>query len=149
MSGLKIVLFDELYKTNSLSPLGIQYMGQQRLDAWLGVGKVKFEVAQLAERQFKFTLWREYGPWYQDPKPFSNCNDNIVDFDAAIFLGKNYQTGTVADFTEHPGWCIWSPDIKTIFLPDMRDMAKKHHGTRIKSIEVDNNLDHIDLIITY
>ena len=148
MSGIRIVLFDELYKTNSLSPLGIQYMGQQRLDAWLGPGKVKFEVAQLAERQFKFTLWREYGPWYQDPKPFSNCNDTIFAWDQQIFLGTDYQTGTQADFQNHTARYIISYGIPD-FLREMRDMAKKHHGTRIKSIEVDNNLDHIDLILTY
>lgn len=31
----------------------------------------------------------------------------------------------------------------------MKQMAKKHHGTRIKSIEVDNNLDHIELKVVY
>ena len=149
MSGIKIVLFDELYKTNSLSPLGIQYMGQQRLDAWLGVGKVKFEVAQLAERQFKFTIWRTYGQWYEDPKRFSDCNETINSWDENIFLGTDYQTGTVADFSTHPGPYIISNCVQSIFLPEMKAMAKKYHGTRIKSIEVDNNLDHIDLVITY
>lgn len=48
MSGIRIVLFDELYKTNSLAPSGIELLGQIRLDQWLGPGKVKFEVAQLA-----------------------------------------------------------------------------------------------------
>ena len=146
---MKIVLFDTVYSTKSLSPKGIQTLAQMRLDAWLGIGKVKFDVVQLADRTFKFTLWRDYGSWYEDPKRFSDCNEHILDFDANIFLGTNYQTGTVADFSQHPGWCIWYPDIKSIFLRDMRDMAKKYHGTRIKNIEVDNNLDHIDLVITY
>ena len=149
MSGIKIVLFDELYKTNSLSPLGIQYMGQQRLDAWLGVGKVKFEVAQLEVRKFKFTIWRTYGQWYEDPKRFSDCNETINSWDENIFLGTDYQTGTVADFSTHTGRYIISNDVNSIFLPEMRAMAKKYHGTRIKSIDVDNNLDHIDLVITY
>ena len=146
---MKIVIFDTVYNTKSLSPRGIQTLAQMRLDAWLGIDKVKLDVVQLADRAFKFTLWRDYGPWYKDPKCFSNCNENIVDVDANIFLGTNYQTGTVADFSQHPGWCIWQPDIKTIFLRDMRDMARKYHGTRIKSIEADNYLDHIDLVITY
>lgn len=149
MSGIRIVLFDELYKTNSLSPLGIQYMGQQRLDAWLGVGKVKFEVAQLEDRKFKFTLWRTYGQWYEDPKRFSDCNETINSWDENIFLGTDYQTGTRADFSTHPGPYILSFGVQENFLPDLRNMAKKYHGTRIKSIEVDNNLDHIDLVITY
>ena len=146
---MKIVLFDTVYNTKSLSLKGIQTLAQMRLDAWLGIDKVKLDVVQLADRTFKFTLWREYGPWYKDPKCVSNCNEHIVDYDANIFLGTNYQTGTVADFSQHPGWCIWYPDIKSIFLRDMRDRAKRYHGTRIKSIEVDNNLDHIDLVISY
>ena len=68
----------------------------------------------------------------------------------ALCYSPVYETmGTVADFSQHPSCCIWNPDIKSIFLPDMRAIAKKHHGTRIKSIEADNNLDHIDLTITY
>ncbi len=146
---MKIVLFDHCYNTKTLSTLGIQALGQHRLDQWLGKDNVKFEVSQLSEESFKFTLWRQYGNWYKDPKPFSDCNEHIVDFDEAIFLGVGYQTGTTADFSQHPGWCIWNDDIKTIFLPKMREIAKKYHGTRIKSIEVDNNLDHIDMIINY
>ena len=146
---MKIVLFDYCYDTKSLSPLGIQTLAQNRLDQWLGPGKVKLDVQQTGPRQFKFTLLRTYGYWYKDPKPFSDCNEHIVDVDAAIFMGAGYQTGTVADFSQHPGWCIWNDDIKTIFLPKMKEIAKKYHGTRIKSIEVDNNLDHIDLILTY
>ena len=146
---MKIVLFDDLYDTKLMTPHDIQILGQLRLDQWLGKDKVKFEVDQVSDRVFKFTLWRTYGHWYEDPKRFSECNEHIVDVDALIFKGEGYQTGTVADFSKHPGWCIWNPDIKSIFLPDMREIAKKHHGTRIKSIEVDNNLDHIDLIITY
>ena len=149
MSGIRIVLFDELYKTNSLAPSGIELLGQDRLDAWLGKDKVKFEVAQLADRTFKFTLWRHYGPWYKDPKLWSDCNEKINSWDEAIFLGTEYQTGTEADFEHHPGPYIISNDIKSIFLPEMREMAKKHHGTRIKSIAVDNFLDHVELKIEY
>ena len=149
MSGIRIVLFDDLYPTNSLAPLGIQTLGQHRLDQWLGPGKVKFEVAQLADRTFKFTLWRTYGPWYEDPKRFSDCNETINSWDMNIFLADGYQTGTVADFENHPGPYIISNCVQSIFLPKMRDMARKYHGTRIKSIDVDNNLDHVVLTITY
>ena len=146
---MTIVLFDHPYSTKDWSPLGIQTLGQHRLDQWLGVGKVKFEVAQLAERQFKFTIWRTYGQWYEDPKRFSYCNGSINSWDENIFLGTDYQTGTYADFSTHPGPYIISNCVQSIFLPELREMAKKHHGTRIKSIDVDNNLDHVVLTITY
>lgn len=146
---MTIVLFDHPYSTKDWSPLGIQTLGQHRLDQWLGPGKVKFEVAQLEDRKFKFTIWRTYGQWYEDPKRFSDCNETLNSWDENIFLGTDYQTGTVADFSTHPGPYIISNDVKSIFLPEMKAMAKKYHGTRIKAIEVDNNLDHIDLVITY
>ena len=133
MSGIRIVLFDELYKTNSLAPSGIELLGQLRLDRWLGKDKVKFEVAQLAERQFKFTLWRTYGPWYEDPKRFSDCNETINSWDMNIFLADGYQTRTYANFSMHPGPYIISYGVQEDFLRNLRDMAKKHHGTRIKS----------------
>ena len=146
---MKVVIFDKLFDTNKLVKSEFERFAQWHLDIWLGQDKVKFEVKQIADKSAKFTLWRVYGDWYEDPKRFSDCNEHLVDIDACIFLGTNYQVGTVADFTKHPGWCIWQPDIKTMFLPDMKAMAKKHHGSRIKNIEVDNNLDHIDITITY
>ena len=149
MSGIRIVIFDELYPTSSFTPSDIESYGQRRLDAWLGVGKVKFEVAQLSDRTFKFTLWRTYGSWYDDPKRFSNCNETINSWDMNIFLADGYQTGTYADFSTHPGPYILSYGVQENFLRDLRAMAKKHHGTRIKAIDVDNNLDHVVLTITY
>lgn len=146
---MTIVLFDHPYSTKDWSPLGIQTLGQHRLDQWLGPGKVKFDVAQLSDRTFKFTLWRTYGPWYEDPKRFSDCNETINSWDENIFLGTDYQTGTYADFSTHPGPYILSYGVQENFLRDLRAMAKKHHGTRIKAIDVDNNLDHVVLTITY
>lgn len=146
---MKIVLFDYLYDTKQMTEVMIQGHGQHRLDQWLGKDKVKFEVKGIVDKTFRCTLWREYGIWYHDPGPFSSRNDSVVDVDAQIFLGRNYQTGTEVDFSEHPGWCIWYPDIETIFLPEMKKTARDHHGSRIKRIEVDNNLDHIDMTITY
>jgi len=124
-------------------------MGQMRLDRWLGKDKVKFVVEKISEKEWKFTIWRHDGPWYEDPKRFSDCNEHINSWDESIFLGTEYQTGTVADFETFTGPYIINNDIKSIFLPEMKQMAKKHHGTRIKSIEVDNNLDHIELKVVY
>lgn len=146
---MKIVLFDRLYDTKKLVLTDIQKFGQYRLDQWLGKAKVKFEIAQKNLKVFTVTLWREYGPWYEDPRPWSDHNEYIVDVDVAIFLAAGYQTGTVADFSEHLGWCIWRPDVETMFLPEMKEMAKRHHGSRIKHIAVDNYLDHVELTITY
>ena len=122
---MTIVLFDHPYSTKDWSPLGIQTLGQHRLDQWLGPGKVKFEVAQLEDRKFKFTIWKTYGQWYEDPKRFSYCNGSINSWDENIFLGTDYQTWTYADFSTHPGPYIISNGVQSIFLPELRDMAKK------------------------
>ena len=122
---MTIVLFDHPYSTKDWSPLGIQTLGQHRLDQWLGPGKVKFEVAQLEDRKFKFTIWKTYGQWYEDPKRFSYCNGSINSWDENIFLGTDYQTGTYADFSTHHGPYIISNCVQSIFLPELRDMAMK------------------------
>jgi len=150
-TNMKIVLFDECYDTKSLSALGMENQMQKRLDAWLGTGTVVVKVSlQEDVKKCVVTLWREYGDWYSDPKVFrSSCNDSIFTYDETIFLGRGYQTGTVMDLKTLNSRYIWSNDIKTIFLPSLKEMAKKYHGTRIKSIEVDNNLDHIELTLQY
>jgi hypothetical protein len=149
MSNIRIVLFDHLYRTKDWSVLGLQYQGQQDLDAWLGVGNVRLDVKRPSDRVLVYTLWRTYGPWYEDPKRFSDCNETINSWDENIFLGTDYQTGTYADFSTHTGPYIISPDVKSIFLREMREMARKHHGTRIKAVSVDNFLDHVELKIEY
>ena len=142
---MKYVLFDEVYNTKSLSAQGMSFMMQNRLDDWLGKGTVKVEVSLPAEKEMSVKLWRKYGTWYEDPKRFSNCNDSIYSFDEHIFLGTDYQTGTYADLTQHIGRYLIYDDVQSIFLPDMKEMAKRHHGSRIKSVSVDNNLDFIEL----
>ena len=89
---MKIVLFDYLYNTKEWSISDIQIQGQARLDSWLGPNKVRLDVAQLAEKQFKFTLWRKYGHWYQDPKPYSDCNVGINSASIAATLAPNPAT---------------------------------------------------------
>ena len=149
MSNIRIALFDHLYKTKDWSLSGLQAIGQIHLDDWLGKGNVRLDVQRPADRVLVYTLWRTYGPWYEDPKRFSDCNETINSWDENIFLGTDYQTGTYADFSTHPGPYIISNCVQSIFLPELRALAKKYHGTRIKSVEVDNNLDHVVLTITY
>lgn len=149
MSNIRVVLFDHLYRTKDWSLSGLQAIGQIHLDAWLGKGNVRLDVDRPQDRVLVYTLWRTYGSWYDDPKRFSNCNETINSWDMNIFLGDGYQTGTYADFSTHSGPYILSYGVQENFLRDLRAMAKKHHGTRIKAIDVDNNLDHVVLTIIY
>lgn len=144
---MKYVIFNEVYDTNALSAAGIENFMQTRLDAWLGVGNVRVEVNLPADNVMEVTLWRNYGPWYEDPKRFSSCNDTINSWDETIFLGTDYQTGTTADFQNHNGRYKISHDVDSIFLPELQEMAKRHRGSKVKGVSVDNNLDHVTLTI--
>lgn len=117
----------------------------------VGWGRIRLSSRsrKISEKEWKFTIWRHYGPWYEDPKRFSDCNEHINSWDESIFLGTEYQTGTEADFETFTGPYIINNDIKSIFLPEMKAMTKKYHSSRIRSISVDNNLDHVELTIYY
>ena len=149
MSNIRIALFDHLYKTKDWSLSGLQAIGQIHLDDWLGKGNVRLEVDRPQDRVLVYTIWRQYGDWYENPKRFSDCNETINAWDMSIFLGDGYQTGTYADFSTHTGPYIISNCVQSIFLPEMKEMAKRHHGSRIKHIAVDTYLDHVELTITY
>ena len=58
---MKLVIFDEVYNTKSLSPQGIEFMGQDRLDQWLGKDKVKFEVKQLDAKFYSLRYGERMG----------------------------------------------------------------------------------------
>lgn len=92
-------------------------------------------------------FYRQYGNWYRDSKLDSDSNSCINGYDEQVLLGEGYMTGTYADFSQHEGRYIINDCVQSIFLPKMKEMAKRHHASRIKAISVDNNLDHIKLRI--
>lgn len=149
MSNIRIALFDHLYRTKDWSLTGLQTIGQIHLDDWLGKGNVRLEVDRPQDRVLMYTIWRNYGDWYENPKRFSDCNETINAWDMSIFLGDGYQTGTYADFSTHTGPYIINYGVQENFLRDLRALAKKYRGTRIRAIDVDNYLDHVILRITY
>lgn len=146
---MKYSLFDEIYDTKSQSADGMKEAMTKRLQSWLG-NQVSVSVELIGNRNeiMEVTLNRQYGEWYEDPKRWSDCNETINSWDETIFLGDGYQTGCEADFSQHTGHYIIRDDIQSIFLPKMKEMAKKHHASKIKAISVDNNLDHVTSRIT-
>ena len=101
MSNIRIALFDHLYKTKDWSLSGLQAIGQIHLDDWLGKGNVRLEVDRPQDRVLVYTLWRQYGPWYEDPKRFSDCNETINSWDMNIFLGDGYPEAEIG-IERHP-----------------------------------------------
>ena len=148
---MKFTLFDCVYDTRIYNENEIEQMMQDRLDAWLGSGTVKVAVSLLRLKTMKVTLWRKYGSWYKEPDIIwasytSSCGD-IFSYDMEIFLGSGYTTGTCADLSKHDGQFLNWYEVQGFFLPDMKEMAKRHHGSRVKRVEVDSYIDHVDLTI--
>lgn len=142
---MKYFLINTALDTKKLSPIGMQTLLQQRLDAWLGKDKTQIKVEELNDHTMKFTLYRKYGDWYSDPQMFQP-NDNVFSWDEIILLGEGYQTGTEADFDTHNGRYAIYHDQKDFFY-DYKEKVKENRCTRIKHLEQQSFLDRIEFTV--
>ena len=142
---MKYFLINTVLDTKNLSPIGIQTLLQQRLDDWLGKGKTQIKVDALNGNTMKFTLYRKYGNWFEDPQRFQP-QTSVFSWDEHILLGDEYQTGTEADFETLTGRYVISYDEKDFFY-DYKEKAKENHCTRIKHLEQQSFLDRIELTV--
>ena len=142
---MKYFLINTVLDTKNLSPIGIQTLLQQRLDAWLGKDKTQIKVDALNGNTMKFTLYRKYGDWYSDPQMFQP-NDNVFSWDEIILLGEGYQTGTEADFDTHNGRYTIYHDQEDFFY-DYKEKVKESRCTRIKHLEQQSFLDRIEFTV--
>ena len=142
---MKYFLINTGLDTKNLSPIGMQTILQQRLDAWLGNGKIQIKVDALNGNTMKFTLYRKYGDWYNDPQMFQP-NDDVFSWDEHILLGEGYQTGTEADFDTHNGRYAIYHDQEDFFY-DYKEKAKENHCTRIKNLSQQSFLDRIEFTV--
>ena len=133
---MKFVVFDWLYDTEKFPMPAIQNLMQGRLDDWLGKDTVKVKATLQADNIMDITLTRKFGDWFEDPRRYTTYNESIFSYDEQYFLGLNYQTGTYADLSIGPErYLIWD-DLKSMFLPDMKVMARRNHGSRIKDVSI-------------
>ncbi len=142
---MKYFLIETVLDSKKLSPIGMQTLLQQRLDDWLGKGKAHIKVDALNSNTMKFTLYRTYGDWYDDPQMFQP-NHDVFSWDENILLGNGYQTGTYADLENLPGRYVIYLD-ENIFFSDYKELAKKNHCTRIKNLEQQSYLDRIEFTV--
>lgn len=142
---MKYFLIGTVLDTKNLSPIGMQTLLQQRLDAWLGKDKTQIKVEELNDHTMKFTLYRKYGDWYSDPQMFQP-NDNVFSWDEIILLGEGYQTGTEADFDTHNGRYTIYHDQEDFFY-DYKEKVKENRCTRIKHLEQQSFLDRIEFTV--
>lgn len=142
---MKYFLVGTVLDTKSLSPNGFQFVLQQRLDNWLGKDKTQIKVEVLNDHTMKFTLYRKYGDWYEDPQRFKP-NDNVFSWDKIILLGDGYQTGTEADFDTHNGRYAIYHDQEDFFY-DYKEKVKGNRCTKIKHLEQQSFLDRIEFTV--
>lgn len=141
---MKYYLIGAVLDTKNLSPNGFQYKLQQRLDDWLGKDKTQIKVDEINDHAMKFTLYRKYGEWYEDPQ--LNYKDSVFEWDESILLGEGHQTGTEADFETHPGRYVIYHD-KNDFFNDYKELAKENRCTKIKHLEQQSYLDRIEFTV--
>ena len=142
---MKYFLINTVLDTKNLSPIGIQTLLQQRLDDWLGKGKTQIKVDALNGNTMKFTLYRKYGDWFEDPQRFQP-QTSVFSWDEHILLGDDYETGTTADFETLTERYVISYH-KDDFFQDYKEKAKENHCTRIKHLEQQSFLDRIELTV--
>ena len=141
---MKYFLIGTVLETKNLSPNGFQYKLQQRLDDWLGKDKTQIKVEELNDHTMKFTMYRKYGDWYEDPQ--LNYKNSVFEWDEVVLLGEGYQTGTEADFETHPGrYVIYHGE--NDFFNDYKELAKGNRCTKIKHLEQQSFLDRIEFTV--
>ena len=118
---------------------------QRRLDAWLGKGKTQIKVDQLGSHTMKFTLYRKYGSWFEDPQRYQP-QTSVFSWDKIILLGDGYEKGTYADFDTLNGRYVISYGEEDFFY-DYKRAARANHGSRIKNLSQQSYLDRIEFTV--
>ena len=142
---MKYYLIGEVVDTKKSTISGIETILQKRLDDWLGKDKTQIKVDALNNNTMKFTLYRKYGNWFEDPQRFQP-QTSVFSWDEHILLGDDYQTGTTADFETLTGRYVISYN-ENDFFADYKEKAKESHCTRIKRLEQQSFLDRIEFTV--
>lgn len=142
---MKYFLIKTVLDSKKLSPIGMQTLLQQRLDDWLGKDKAQIKVEELNDHTMKFTLYRKYGNWFEDPQRFQP-QTSVFSWDEHILLGDDYQTGTTADFDTLTGRYVISYN-ENDFFADYKEKSKESHCTRIKQLSQQSYLDRIEFTV--
>jgi hypothetical protein len=111
----------------------------------LGKDKTQIKVDALNNNTMKFTLYRKYGNWFEDPQRFQP-QTSVFSWDEHILLGDDYQTGTTADFETLTGRYVISYN-ENDFFADYKEKAKESHCSRIKHLSQQSYLDRIELTV--
>ena len=142
---MKYFLIKTVLDSKKLSPIGMQTLLQQRLDDWLGKDKAQIKVDALNSNTMKFTLYRKYGNWFEDPQRFQP-QTSVFSWDEIILLGDGYETGKEADLETLTGRYVISHH-EDDFFRDYKGKARENHCTKIKQLSQQSFLDRIEFTV--
>ena len=142
---MKYYLVGKVVDTKKSTISGIETILQKRLDNWLGKDKTQIKVDALNNNTMKFTLYRKYGNWFEDPQRFQP-QTSVFSWDEHILLGDDYQTGTTADFDTLTGRYVISY-AEDDFFNDYKEKARENHCTRIKQLSQQSYLDRVEFTV--
>ena len=142
---MKYYLIGEVVDTKKSTISGIETILQKRLDNWLGKDKTQIKVDALNSNTMKFTLYRKYGNWYEDPQRFQP-QTSVFSWDEHILLGDDYQTGKEADLETLTGRYVISHH-EDDFFRDYKGKARENHCTKIKQLSQQSFLDRIEFTV--
>ena len=142
---MKYYLIGSVLDTKVYTVQEMQEVLQRRLDSWLGKDKTQIRVEELNDHTMKFTFYRKYGSWFEDPQRFQP-QTSVFSWDEHTLLGDDYQTGTTADFDTLTGRYVIS-DNENDFFSDYKEKARENHCTRIKQLSQQSYLDRIELTV--
>ena len=142
---MKCFLIGAVVDTKKSTTNEIEKSLQKRLDDWLGKDKTQIKVNVLNSETIKFTLYRKYGDWYEDPQRFQPQR-SVFSWDEIILFGDDYQTGTYADLETLTGRYVISYH-EDDFFQDYKKKAREKHCTRIKNLEQQSFLDRIEFTV--
>lgn len=146
---MKVLLMGESYDTRKTSIGEIQTLLQKRADAWLGTNTITVEVNQTSSNQMEFVIRRKYGSYYEDPDSFKSPGGQFIfSYDQQIILGTDYQTGTKADFSQHPGRYLICDAVED-FEYDYKQAVRENHASRVKNIQFEEHLEWCKLTVNY
>ena len=142
---MKCFLIGAVVDTKKSTTNEIEKFLQKRLDDWLGKDKTQIKVDALNGNTVKFTLYRKYGDWYEDPQRFQP-QTSVFSWDEHILLGDDYETGTTADFETLTGRYVISHH-EDDFFRDYKGKARENHCTKIKQLSQQSFLDRIEFTV--
>lgn len=147
----KFYFMEQILKTDSLSPYGMQLKVQSVVDDWIGQDHVLVEVKDEGVNILKFIIYRSYVGDYNERRflpdgsfLFPSDADTVYEMDCKFIMGINYR----APMT---GVCAYANARMFLQKSDVikayKKEAKLHHASAIKNMTIAEFPDRLEVTI--